>query len=141
MTCLIPNNDGRRHPAQLFDPRTRRWTRFSGCDLECQKYRSAIKEEKKRKLDHIDADELDIWKVSKPAQPSAPSVTFRTYFQLPTPFRGGAGRCCLSIVEKGDESVCTNLPNPLLKGASVATVTFGIAVGFMSRARLLNQLQ
>lgn len=28
------------------------------------------------------------------------------------------------------------LPNPLLRGASVAAVTFGIAVGFMSRARL-----
>ena len=47
--------------------------------------KNAIKE-KKRKLDHIDADELDIWKVSKPAQPSAPSATFRTYFQPPTPF-------------------------------------------------------
>lgn len=32
-----------------------------------------------------------------------------------------------------------NLPKPLLKGASVAAVTFGIALGFMSRALLWNQ--
>ena len=49
--------------------------------------------------------------------------------------RDGKRRCCLSV-EKGDESVCINLPKPLLKGASVAAVTFGIAAGFMSRARL-----